>query len=483
MAVEAPSLIIRPQPGPQETFLATSADIAVFGGAAGGGKSYALLIEPLRHIKVRGFGGVIFRRTYPEIMNEGGLWDTSMELYPHLGASPKQSISSWTFPGNVNIKFAHMQHEKDRLTWQGSQIPFIGFDELTHFSWKQFTYLLSRNRSICGIRPYIRATTNPDPDHFLRTFIEWWIDDESGFHIPERGGIIRWFTLRGDNTYWADHPVELVEELGCSCSRDVIVSYLNRTGQAPPALCLKCEKPTVLPKSFTFVPSSIYDNKMLLDQNPEYLANLQALPKVDRGRLLDGNWNIRESAGMFFERTWFPFVNAAPNGSSIRYWDRAATEANGENDPSYTAGLKMTRSPSGDYFIEDVIRFRGSPLKVEQTIKNTASQDGKNCIIGLEQDPGQAGKVEAQMLAKKLAGYRVKINVVRESKGTRAKPYSAQAEAGNIHVVRGLWNEIYLREHENFDGTDKGHADQVDAGSGAFYLLTSKKRAGAVRRR
>ena len=240
---------------------------------------------------------------------------------------------------------------------------------------------------------------------------------------------------------------------------------------------------TVLPKSFTFIPSSVFDNEILLSKNPDYVANLQALSKVDRGRLLDGNWNIRESAGMFFERHWFPIVEACPTGDSIRYWDRAATEEGEGKDPSFTAGIKMVKTKGGDFFIDDVVRFRGSPLKVETTIKNVASQDGKNTTIGLEQDPGQAGKVEAQMLAKKLAGYRVKINVVRESKGLRAKPYSAQVEAGNVRVKRATWNEAFLREHENFDGTDKGHADQVDSCSGAFYLLTSRKRAGAVGRK
>ena len=159
---------IKPQSGPQEDFLATSADIAVYGGSAGAGKSFDLLLEPTRHIHIGDFNAVIFRRTYPQITNPGGLWDTSSEIYPSCGGVPKLSMLNWTFPSGAKIKFAHMQYEQDRYEWDGAQIPFIGFDQLEHFTWRQFFYMLSRNRSLCGVNPYVRATCNPDPDHWLR---------------------------------------------------------------------------------------------------------------------------------------------------------------------------------------------------------------------------------------------------------------------------------------------------------------------------
>jgi len=155
----AEQIEIRPQAGPQENFLATEADIAIYGGAAGGGKTWALLLEPLRHIHNPEFGAVIFRRTYPQIRSEGGLWSESSTIYPAMGGQPRESILDWTFPAGGRIKFAHMQHEINRLDWQGAQIPLIEFDELTHFTKEQFFYMLSRNRSTCGVRPYIRATT------------------------------------------------------------------------------------------------------------------------------------------------------------------------------------------------------------------------------------------------------------------------------------------------------------------------------------
>lgn len=159
---------IRPQPGPQERFLASEADIAILGGAAGGGKSFGLLMESLRHIGNMHFGGVIFRRTSPQITNEGALWDEAGKLYPLLGAAPRIGSLQYEFPSGCSISFRHLQHEATVFDWQGAQVPFIGFDELTHFTKKQFFYMLSRNRSTCGVKPYIRATCNPDADSWVK---------------------------------------------------------------------------------------------------------------------------------------------------------------------------------------------------------------------------------------------------------------------------------------------------------------------------
>lgn len=448
---EKSNIVIKPQSGQQEKFLKTEADIAVYGGAAGAGKSFALLMEPLRHIGNPGFGAVIFRRTYPQITNKGGLWDDSHQLYPVCGAEPKFSSLEWIFPSGAKIKFAHMQYEQDRYDWDGAQVPLICFDQLESFTWKQFFYMLARNRSICGIDPYIRATCNPDPDHWLRNFLSWWIDDETGLPIRARSGMIRWFVMSNDIPEWGNTKKELIEKFGHKS----------------------------LPKSFTFIHGSVFDNQILLQKNPQYLANLKALPVVDRKRLLEGNWNVRETAGTLFRKEWFEIINAAPVLiDEVRYWDRAAIEAKKATEKSsWTAGVKMGRDMRGVYYITDIVRFHGSPLEVEQTIRNTATQDGIKTRIGIEQDPGQAGKAEAEHYVRLLAGFNVTLNAVRETKGIRAKPLSAQAEAGNVKLVRGSWNEIFLREAENFDGTNICVSDQVDASSGAFHLLTESQKS------
>lgn len=445
--------IIAPQPGPQYEFLASQADIAISGGGAGGGKTMALLLQPLAHIHLPRFGAVIFRREFPQIKAEGGLWDQSMEIYRHVGGVPREGYHDWRFASGAKVRFAHMQHEDDRYDHDGSEIPLICFDQAESFTWKQISYMFSRNRTTCGMKPYIRMTCNPDPDCWLRDFLRWWIDDETGIAIKERSGVIRYFVNINDEKIWADSKAELEKDHGPDCS----------------------------PKSVTFIPSSVYDNKILMEANPEYLSSLKALSLVERERLLGCNWNIRYSAGNYFKREWFEIVDAAPPlEDTIRYWDRAATEAQQgkEAKASFTAGGKMGKAANGVYYITDMVRFQGSPMTVQETIKNIASQDSRKVRIGIEQDPGQAGKMEAEYHIKNLSGYIATVNTVREAKGVRAKPVSAQAEVGNIKLVRGPWNEAFLREFQNFDGMPSCMADQVDAISGAFHLLTQSKQAG-----
>ena len=166
--------VIRPQKGPQEKFLSTTADIAIYGGAAGGGKSYGLLIEPLRYKNNKRFGAVIFRHEYKQIFNQGGLWDTSNDVYGDIkGADGRYSAGMWKFRNGMTVAFDYINRDDDLQKWQGSQITMIGFDELTHFSEKQFFYMLSRNRSVCGVKPYMRATCNPDADSWVADFISW----------------------------------------------------------------------------------------------------------------------------------------------------------------------------------------------------------------------------------------------------------------------------------------------------------------------
>lgn len=270
---------IKPQAGFQTMFLSSPADIAIGGGAAGSGKTFALLIEPLRHSDNKHFGAVIFRRTSPQIRSVGGLWDTSQTIYPFAKAEPKETNLEWNFPSGSTVKFSHLEYEKNILDWQGSQIPFIGFDELTHFTEKMFFYLLSRNRSTCGVKPYMRATCNPDPDSFVSKFIEWWIDQDTGFPIPERAGVLRYFIKDGETISWGDSKDEVLYNM------PHIVNAMMEANELT--------NPKDLVKSVTFIPGDIYGNKELLKHDPGYLANLMAQDENTRAQLLYGNWKVK----------------------------------------------------------------------------------------------------------------------------------------------------------------------------------------------
>lgn len=437
--------VITCQPGPQENFLKSAADILLFGGAAGGGKSYALLLDPLYHYENSLFNGVIFRRNTTQVRNPGGLWDTSFELYTQIKGHPREAFLEWVFPSGMNLKFAHLENEKTIYDWQGSQLAWIGFDELTHFTEKQFWYLLSRNRSMSGVPGKIRATCNPDTDSWVRRFIDWWIDKD-GFPIPERSGILRWFIRENDNIVWSDSS----EELTAQCGNGSI------------------------PKSFTFIPSLLRDNKILMERDPSYLSNLMALSRVERMRLLDGNWNVRATAGMLFQRNWFPIIDSIPPGwiQLVRYWDKAATKPHPENpDPDWTRGAKLYKYPNGTYVLADMRGLRDRPAAVEDYVKHTASYDSIECPIGIEQEPGSSGVADADNYVRMLAGYNVRVRKPTQDKMTRALPVSAQCERSNVHVLRGPWNDAFFNEVENFPSPN-GHDDQVDALSGAFNELS-----------
>ena len=136
----------------------------IYGGAAGGGKTVGLILEPLRHVgRIANFTAVFFRRTTPQITNPGALWDESLNFYRWVGGTPHVGVHEWRWPRAGKIKFSHLQLESTVYDWQGAQITLICFDELTQFTAHQFFYMVSRNRSTCGVRPLSvrRATRTP----------------------------------------------------------------------------------------------------------------------------------------------------------------------------------------------------------------------------------------------------------------------------------------------------------------------------------
>ncbi|HTQ70965.1 MAG TPA: phage terminase large subunit [Acidocella sp.] len=166
----------------------------------------------------------------------------------------------------------------------------------------------------------------------------------------------------------------------------------------------------------------------------------------------------------------------------MRGWDLAATEKTEHNDPDWTAGCRIGRSPEGVFYVLDQIWERGSPQKVRDLIKNTASQDGKGVAISLPQDPAQAGKSQALDFVKMLTGYRVSTTTEARNtsdqsptpsklsaKITRFSPFSAQAEGGNVKILRGPWNTRFFEELEAFP--DAKHDDCPDSVSRAFAGL------------
>lgn len=437
------SVIISAQPGPQSKLLSTGADVAFFGGASGGGKTSSLLLDFLRYYHKKIYG-IFFRRTMPMIENPGSSWDTCLDLYEKIPKEIKIQRREIIFPKEAKLKFTHMESESDRFNHQGGQYGVVYFDELTHFTRTQFMYLISRLRSVSGVMPYVRATLNPDPDHFAKTdFIEWYLKD--GFADPEKCGRLRYFLNIEDTLQWGDTREDLA---------------------------LRFPKLAKHIQSFTFINSRLEDNKIMTDKDPGYEGRLMALNKVDRERLRNGNWNIRPKAGLYFPSTMVKIIEAAPaSGKMVRYWDRAATEKKQGNDPDWTVGLKLQVTDQGKYTVIDVKRFRGGPLEVFNTIQNVASQDGVAVPVWLEQEPGSSGVADTDNLIRGLRGFNARAHRPTGDKVTRAGPASAQWESGNVSILKGKWNQEFINELEAFP--EGGHDDQVDALSGAFEKLSS----------
>jgi predicted phage terminase large subunit-like protein len=472
-AVETPEVAatgreVRPQPGPQELILSTPADIGIIGGSVFGGKTWALAVEPIRHVDVPGFTFVAFRREMPDATNPGGIWDETKKWYPAVGGSMREHVHEWDFPSGAKGKIAQLQYEHSVEDWKSSQVCLFLFDQLETFTERQFFYMLSRNRSTCGVDPYTRGSCNPDPDSFLATFLAWWIDEE-GWAIPERSGVIRWCISVEDTRVWAT----------VTCAPEEYASYEDCRRRAIAELAETWPDDAKYALSVTFVLARLQDNAIGNRLDPSYEGKVRAMSRVDRQRLLGGdrggNWKVRATAGLVFDRAWFEVVEALPTEvvMAVRYFDKAGTQGGGK----FSAGVLMLATKAGFFIVADVVRGQWSAHNREKVLKQCADADrriyGGLLEVWIEQEPGSGGKESAENTVKNLAGHVIHVEKVTGDKVTRAKPFSAQAEAGNVRILRAPWTEEFLKEAHRFDGVH-GFTDQIDAGSGAFNKLTAK---------
>ena len=219
-------------------------DEALYGGAAGGGKSDALVVEAARQAHIPHYRALILRKTYPELSE---LIEKSERYYPV--AFPKAKFNAgknlWKFPSGAIIRFGAMQHTKDKVKYQGRAFDFIAFDELTHFTWEEYSYLISRNRpNGPGTRVYMRATANP-------------------------GGVGHGWVKNRFVT--AAQPMQTISDW---------VEYRRPDGESE-----RRERTRI------FVPASVFDNAELLRNDPDYVARLAMLPEADKRALLYGDWD------------------------------------------------------------------------------------------------------------------------------------------------------------------------------------------------
>jgi len=460
-----------PNPGPQENAFACTADIMIFGGSAGGSKSNYLTCQPLAHVHLDGFNGIIFRRTQPQITQPGGLWSETKKWYPHLGGKSHKQPYGWRFPSGAEIALRSMQYEDDKQQYQGGQFAFIGFDELTHFSESQFFYLMSRARSMCGVKPYMRATCNPDASSWVARLISWWIDQETGYAIPERSGVIRWFYRIDDKMLWYDSRAEAEEN--------------------HPLLAERAR-----PKSFTFISASVTDNPKLLEKDPDYMANLLGLPQIERARLLDGNWLIDTKS--IINAQWIHHFEQIGERLSFQYgttkWEGAtlprysvidtagtskqkAAEERGKK-PSYSCAGVFDWQSSNDIVLQrDLWRDRVSwgelltayPQFLDKWGVKTVYIENAHFGPALYEELRKMRKYKCQLISTKLPG-------METGRGAKLERAVASGMLTALEFGRLLfspndteWSDDYTKLITSWKGLDDETADIIDILSYAVH--------------
>jgi predicted phage terminase large subunit-like protein len=414
----------------QAVFLALQCQEAFYGGAAGPGKSTALMLAALQYVDVPGYRALLLRKTFAELEQPGALIDMSHEMLDETDARWNANKKRWTFPSGANLTFGYLEREAQKTRYQGAAYHFVGWDELTHFTPTMYEYLFSRQR-----RPALAPHLGRSPD------------GTTAATVPIR--------MRS-----ASNP-------GGPGHEWVKARFVSRKTREAGAV---------------FVPALLRENPHL--DADAYVAGLMKLRGAERLRLLGGDWDARDDGEFFNRLTWPAYDDVDPWVSAtraLRIWDLAGTKPSAANpDPDYTVGTRLELDHrSGNFCVTDVVRVRESIGEVETIIKGVASDDGRDVHIRMEQEPGSSGKAVIDRFRRHvLRGYVFKGVPSTGSKEDRAKPAAAAAEQGLIGYTRGAWNEDWFAELEAFP--DSSHKDQVDTLSSGHDAL-SKAGPGTVK--
>lgn len=395
----------------QATFLVAPEREVLYGGAAGGGKSDALLMAALQYVEDPSYSALILRRTYSDLNMDGAIMDRAHEWLDGTGAEWSEKNKRWTFPSGARLTFGYCENKTDMARYKSAEFQFIGIDEVTDLDgW--ITFLISRLRrkegSVVPIR--WRMATNPGGRGH-----EWvkarYIEDLDGNPIrhPER----------------------------------------------------------------RFIPAGLDDNPHL--DADEYAAALDELDPVSREQLKKGDWNVKPKGNMFRREWFpiVEREDVPSRARYVRRWDMASTEEAPGKDPDWTVGTLLAYH-DGVTWIVDVVRFREASKKTDERMAETAAVDGRRVRIRWEEEGGSAGKKVTDHLRRRVfPGYDAKGERSTGSKTDRARPFSAACapsegeEHGNVRLVRGAWIPAWLDEVEAFPDPTV-HDDQVDSASSGY---------------
>lgn len=392
----------------QTAFLLLDCREALYGGAAGGGKSVALLTAALQYVDVPGYHALLLRRTFAALSKPGALIDLAHEWLRGTDATWNEQRKQWSFPSGATLSFGYLDNEGDKYQYQGAAFSFVGFDELTQFTRTQYTYLFSRCRrrsdgEASRIPLRVRAASNPG--------------GEGHAWVYER------FFVEGRN------------------------------------------------KGRVFIPAKLADNPHLdAESYREMLAELspverRQLEDGDWRAVVAGDWFKAESW------EYVDAHQVPPIRRRVRYWDTASTKPSARNkDPDFYVGVLMSEF-RGIFYVEDVERFRLGPAEAEARLEAVAKRDGVNVEVWMAQEPGSQSEHLVNGYARTIfKGHSFRGDRQTGDKVHRAKPLSAAVHNRAVKLVRGAWNRDFTDEAEAFFNPTV-HDDQVDAASGAHQKL------------
>lgn len=318
--------------------------------------SFALLVEALKDVYNPYFNAIILREEKPDLEN---LIDESNKIYEQYGKyNRSKDDMTWNFNSGGRLHFGIYSQAFSDFTkkYQGKQYAYIGIDEITHIPYKKFKYLITDNRNAHGIRNRVYGTCNPDPDSWVRKFIDWWIGDD-GYPIEERDGVIRYCFMEGNtpnSIIWGDTPQEVYRQ----CKRTIDSLW------KPSYEELGFNKLTMFVKSVCFIYGKLEENVKLLESDPNYIANLAQQSEEQRGRDLGGNWDIRAGGTDMVSREDMEEFYKIPELTEENPSKRASC------DIAFTGGDSLVMWLWKGWHIDDVFVCRNDPKTTIELVRS-----------------------------------------------------------------------------------------------------------------
>lgn len=395
--------------------------------------SVAILQAALQYVDHPNYSALLLRRTFRDLAQPGALIDLSMEWLKPTDARWNEQKKRWIFPSGAVLQFGHMESENDKTNYQGAAYQFVGFDELTQFTERMYTYLFSRMRKgkENDIPIRMRSTANP-------------------------GGI--------GHQWVYDRFIRKVKE------EDLTSAEKKKRDNR------------------IFIPSSLHDNPHL--DKEDYVESLMELDPVTRAQLMNGDWEV-QAEGNMFRRQWFDgrIVDSLPPGvqirRSVRYWDLASTDEEKaikeKGDPDYTASVLQVLGTDGNIYVMEITRDRLSPAGVENLVRSIAHRDGRSngTVTWMEQEPGSSGVNTVHSYRKLLLGFNFRSERPTGNKVERARTASATCENGMVYLVKGAHTEAFLDELQAFP--TGAHDDMVDAFAAGLNKIAESADIGVAR--